>query len=499
LRSVAEVIVIGGGIAGLGAALALSRSGHHVTVLEKDSTPLPGSAVEAFERWDRRGAPQVRHSHAFLARFRNLLRERAPDVLDALKNSGAYDLRITEMLPPTIDDSSPKPGDEDLVLLGCRRLTLEWVLHRIVAEAPNVLWRDGSEVLGLQVDPSRPPGSPPRVTGVRARRTGAAAETLRADLVVDASGRRSALSKWLVQIGLPPLHEESEDCGIFYSSRFYRLRPQAKEPPRDGPIGADLGYMKFAVFNGDSRIFSVTLAASPDDTPLRRVLRPGPFEAAANAIPAVRTWLEPGRSEPVTGVYGMAGLKNRKRVFLRDGMPVALGVHAIGDAAIHTNPLYGRGCSLAFVHAYLLADALQTHGDDAQALAFELERAARREIEPWYRSAVTQDRDACEVAAQQRRGEDPFAVAADAGVVDPAKFMRSVLRDGLLPALRTDAVVLRAFLRNFNLLETPDSLLTNGDVMRRVLAAWQERDQRAPAEPLGPGRAEMLRVLEEAA
>jgi hypothetical protein len=65
--------------------------------------------------------------------------------------------------------------------------------------------------------------------------------------------------------------------------------------------------------------------------------------------------------------------------------------------------------------------------------------------------------------------------------------------------LRTDAVVLRAFLRNFNLLETPDSLLANGDVMRRVLAAWRERDQRAPAEPLGPGRAEMVRVLEQAA
>ncbi|HTF35727.1 MAG TPA: FAD-dependent oxidoreductase [Myxococcota bacterium] len=497
----AEAIVIGGGIAGLGAALALSRGGHHVTVLEKDSTPLPESAVLAFERWDRRGAPQVRHSHAFLARFRNLLRDRAPDVLDALMRNGAYDLRITEMLPPTIDDRSAKPGDEDLVLLGCRRLTLEWVLHKIVAESPGVVWHDGSEVLGLETLAPRLPGSPPRVRGVRARRPGAPAETLRADLVVDASGRRSTLSKWLTEIGAPPIQAESEDCGIFYSSRFYRLRPRAEEPPRDGPIGADLGYMKFAVFSGDSRIFSVTLAASPEDTPMRRVLRPGPFEAAANAIPAIRTWLEPDRSEPVTGVYGMAGLRNRRRLFMRDGAPVALGVHAIGDAAIHTNPLYGRGCSLAFVHAYLLADALREHGDDAEALAFELERDTRREIEPWYRSAVTQDRDACDVAAQQRRGEDPFATEAPSGarVVDPTRFMRSVLRDGLLPALRTDAVVMRAFLRNFNLLETPDSLLTNGDVMRRVLAAWRERDQRAPAEPLGPGRAEMVRVLEQAA
>jgi hypothetical protein len=403
------------------------------------------------------------------------------------------------MLPPTIDDRSAKPGDEDLVLLGCRRLTLEWVLHRIVEDAPGVVWRDGSEVLGLRSDPTRPPGLPPRVTGVRVRRTGAAAETLKADLVVDASGRRSALSKWLGQIGLPPLQEECEDCGIFYSSRFYRLRPGAKAPPPDGPIGADLGYMKFAVFHGDSGIFSVTLAASPDDTPMRRVLRPGPFEAAANAIPAVRIWLEPDRAEPVTGVYGMAGLRNRRRAFMRDGMPVALGVCAIGDASIHTNPLYGRGCSLAFVHAYLLADALRAQGDDWEVFASEFERGTRREIEPWYRSAVTQDRDACEVAAQQRRGEDPFAVHGNAGIVDPAKFVRSVLRDGLLPALRTDAVVLRAFLRNFNLLDTPDSLLTNGDVMRRVLSAWRERDRRAPAEPLGPGRAEMLRVLEQAA
>jgi len=498
---VAEVIVIGGGIAGLGAALALSRSGHRVTVLEKDAAPLPDSAVQAFERWDRRGAPQVRHSHAFLARFRNLLRDRAPDVLDALLRNGAYDLRITEMLPPTIDDHSPKPGDQDLVLLGCRRLTLEWVLRKIVAASPGVDWQDGTEVLGLEAQAPSPAGSPPRITGVRARRPGFAATTLRADLVVDASGRRSALPKWLAELGALAIDEDSEDCGIFYSSRFYRLRPGAAEPPRDGPIGADLGYMKFAVFSGDSRIFSITLAASPEDTPMRRVLHPGPFEAAANAIPAIRNWLEPNRSEPVTGVYGMAGLKNRKRMFMRDGGPVALGVHAIGDASIHTNPLYGRGCALAFVHAYLLADALQVHGDDAEALAFELERGTRRDIEPWYRSAVAQDRDAREVAAQQLRGEDPLVpdASSEARVVDPMRFFRSLLRHGLLPALRTDALVLRAFLRNFNLLEPPDSLLTNGEVMRRVLAAWQQRDQRAPAEPLGPGRAEMVRVLEQAA
>ena len=76
-----NVIIVGGGVSGLGTALALTRAGHQITVIERDNTPMPDSADEAFE-WDRRGAPQVRHSHAFLARLRNLLLNDYPDVYD---------------------------------------------------------------------------------------------------------------------------------------------------------------------------------------------------------------------------------------------------------------------------------------------------------------------------------------------------------------------------------------------------------------------------------
>jgi 2-polyprenyl-6-methoxyphenol hydroxylase-like FAD-dependent oxidoreductase len=492
-----HAVVIGGGVAGLAVTHALSREGYRLTVLERDATPLPRSAVEAFESWDRRGAPQVLHSHAFLARLRNGLRERAPELLARLLENGAYEIRITDALPATIDDRAPRPGDDDLVLLGCRRTTFEWVLHCAARELPSVHWRDGTTVTGLDLV-AGDEATLPRVAGVHIRTAGGRDETIATDLVIDASGRRSALPTWLAAAGVEPVPDESEECGIFYSSRFYRLLPGATEPPREGPIGADLGYMKFAIFSGDSRIFSVTLAASPEDAPMRSVLHPGPFEAAARAIPAIRPWLEPGRSEPITGVHGMAKLRNRRRRFVRDGRPLVLGVHAIGDAAICTNPLYGRGCTLAFVHAWLLADALRDHGEDPEACALALEEGTRREILPWYKSAVMQDREAREVAAAQRRGAAATPAAPDQPV-DPRAFMRSVLRDGLLPALRTDATVLRAFLRNFNLLETPDWLLANGDVMRRVLAAWRERDQRAPDEPLGPLREEMVRLLEEAA
>ena len=47
-----HVIIVGGSVTGLGAALALSADGHRVTILERDATPMPASHVEAFEQWD---------------------------------------------------------------------------------------------------------------------------------------------------------------------------------------------------------------------------------------------------------------------------------------------------------------------------------------------------------------------------------------------------------------------------------------------------------------
>ncbi|MEY4224727.1 MAG: binding domain, partial [Actinomycetota bacterium] len=43
-----QVLVVGGGVSGLSTALKLSRRGHQVTVVERDDTPMPQSADEAF-------------------------------------------------------------------------------------------------------------------------------------------------------------------------------------------------------------------------------------------------------------------------------------------------------------------------------------------------------------------------------------------------------------------------------------------------------------------
>ena len=138
-----------------------------------------------------------------------------------------------------------------------------------------------------------------------------------------------------------------------------------------------------------------------------------------------------------------------------------------------------------------MADAVAAHPTDPTAMALAYDAALRAEIFPWYRSSVEQDTEARRVASALLAGEDP-----DGDPNDPRAFMRSVFRDGLLPAIRSDAVVLRAFFRTLNLLATPDALLQDADVTSRVLAAWQDRENR-PAEPdLGPKRrADLLDLL----
>lgn len=480
-----HVVVVGGGVSGLGTALVLARQDHKVTVVERDDTPMPASADEAFD-WDRRGAPQVRHSHAFLARLVGMLRRDYPDVYAELLREGATEMRFGDDMPSAITNFELLPDDAELVMLACRRTTFEWVLRRAAIGEGAVTFRTGVGVSGLVSNGA----ALPHVTGVRL----ADGSEIAADFTVVAAGRRSALSEWLAEIGAGPVPEDVDETGIVYLSRFYRLRDGESPAPRGGPIGGDLGYLKYGVFAGDNRTFSVTLATPTADDALRKLVsEPAVFDACAQQLVATAQWLD-GRADPITDeVHFMAGLINRWRHHVVDGVPVATGVAAVGDAVICTNPLYGRGCSTAFWSAHLLADAMAAHADDPKALLVAYDAALTDQIFPWYKSSVDQDIEARRVAAALLAGEDP-----DGDPNDPRAFIRSVLRDGLLPAMRRDAIVLRAFFRTFNLLCAPDAMVKDADVFGRVLAVWQDRANRDPEPLLGPAtRAELLTALAE--
>jgi 2-polyprenyl-6-methoxyphenol hydroxylase-like FAD-dependent oxidoreductase len=472
-----DIAIVGGGMAGMLAALMLARDGHRITVYERDDTDLPETADEAFDGWVRRGAPHTRQSHALLARLRRILHERAPDVLDALIDQGATELTVEALLPPDITDREPRPGDDELVLLCCRRLTIEWVLRRAVTSEPGVTWRGGVGVAGLLAD-----GTDVRGLGLED------GSTVEADLVVVGGGRNSPVMEWIAGLGGPvqPV-EQSSDAGIVYLSRFYRLRSGRQLPvlTRTGG-GGDLGYLGFAGFYGDNRTFSITFGIPTDDRDLMALRDEKAWEAAIRTLVPMEPWTEDGLADPITGVEAMARLRNRIRRFVVDGEPVATGLVVIGDAAVATNPWYGKGCSTAGIAAEALSRALRAHGRDRVAIALAMDEATRTELAPHYALSCQQDADRMKLHAALLQGTEPDADVAAT---------RDFIVNGLLPATRVDPDVFRAFFRSFNMLDHPNALMADPAVFAAAANAHATKDDRPALPPLGPPRHELLAVM----
>ena len=134
-----SIAVVGAGICGLFTGLSLARKGFDVTLFERDTPPPEGNAEEAFFSWQRRGAAQFRHPHAFLGLMCSVLGENYPDLLDELLAAGARKMTFADMVPKHLARQyQPEPGDEKLWMLLCRRATIETVLRRYVEREANL-------------------------------------------------------------------------------------------------------------------------------------------------------------------------------------------------------------------------------------------------------------------------------------------------------------------------------------------------------------------------
>jgi 2-polyprenyl-6-methoxyphenol hydroxylase-like FAD-dependent oxidoreductase len=483
-----RAVILGASIAGLAAALTLVERGAEIVLVEADPTPPASSLEEAFFGWSRRRVPQSRHSHAFLARLRTVLADAHPALYAHLLSAGALELRLLDHPPPSLGRVAAEPGDEQLVTLGCRRTTFEWVLQRYVRSLPRVTLRHGVTAEGLLAHP----GSPPRVWGVRVR-AGRRRRTIAADLVIDATGRGSRAADWLAGIGAQAPFERRSPSGLLYYTRFYRRR-EGREfpPPGREPTMGDLGWVKYAVFPADNRAFSITFGAHQSLERMKVLANVEAFEALARALPGIAGFLDRDLAEPlpVLGreVLAMGGLENRLRRFVDGrGEPLAACLFVLGDAAYHTNPLYGRGTSQAFMHAQLLGEALDAASGEPLAAGRRLDEAAREEIEPFYRASVAADRVASRKVGAAARS--PLSRLYDA-----------YFDDGVLPATRVDPLVYRAFVRVMNMMETPERAFFQPEVVARVLAVWLRGPRlRERYAPNFPERVETIAALEAAA
>jgi 2-polyprenyl-6-methoxyphenol hydroxylase-like FAD-dependent oxidoreductase len=407
------------------------------------------------------------------------------------------------VLPPALDLGEPQPGDEDLAVLTMRRTTFEWVLRQAALAEPGVTVVSGLGVSGLTVAA----GDGPAVAGRGAPRVdGVVLEdgtTVSADMVVAATGRRGLVRTWLGAVGVD-MPETIRESGLMYLSRWYRL-PDGFGATLDPKLGGDLGYVKYLGVPGDGGTLSITLAIRTEDAPLRAALSdPEGFERACRALPGPDQFFAAGPLEPIGTVRPMGGLLNRIRRFADPaGQPTVLGFHAVGDAHTCTNPLYGRGCTLALVQAVLLADAVAAHPGDPTGRAATYEAACEREVEPWFHLAVQTDAMGADptgfggaaagsdAGTADREAGDPAGDGAPPKPVNPqAKAMAAVFAAGA-----TDPIIGRALARLWNLLDTPAEMATKPDVVARMAAVMGDPDAYPPPPRVGPTRPELLAIL----
>jgi len=506
-------------------------------VLERDRRPGVSSPEEAFRYWRRPGLPQFRHSHTFLARLTAVLREHFPEVLTVLRSAGAIEIPLTIGTPAGLDLGPREKGDGELVLLGARRAAFEWALLEVARSRPEIEITEGvyCEQLLSAADDA---GHPPRIVGVRVRplpradapgdpenipwqgggaaRAEGRARRIHADLVIDATGRRSCADRWLVDAGADAPAEERIPTGIYYFTRFYRLTGRRPPGGSTGLIAGDVGWLKLATFPGDGDTFSITVGANIDDRPFRALSDPEVFEALIGAFPQISAWRERGVSRPIDGrrtpVLVMGGLENQRRVFEHQGKPLASGFAAVGDAMYHSNPIYGRGVTSAMLSVALLDESLDEHPGDLDAAVATYHRRARAEIEPFWRHAAGGDRIAQALRERDASGDETQDLwswawsCAWSWVTDPAERVaeiagraaRTFLEQGFGPAVREDAQVYRAAMRVMNMLDAPSDGLLSPYVLARTLPflarslVWSSGERAFP----GPSHREALALIE---
>ena len=474
-----RAVVIGGSVGGLAASIGLARRGWEVDVIERDPAPATNRADEAFLEWNRPGVPQFRQPHGFSARSRTLLLEHIPEVVDRLLADGIPELNFfKELAPPEMWE----PGDDAFTGLWSRRPGFELALRRVAEAEPGVTLCCPAAADGLIYDGS---GRPPVVVGVRLDD----GTELVGDVVLDCGGRRTPVVAWLAEDHDIHVPEDVQDCKTTYYTRHYRQSPSS-EMSQLWLIGAgvQLERLNVAPFSGDNGAFGIGLFADPADKDLRVLRNDWAFDAVIESIPSLAPWVSPDNAEPLNATSSMTGHQNVRRHFVVDGAPLVRGLLPVGDSLCTTNPQYGWGASMALTYAFAAVGAADTHAPnaDCDAMALAYDEAIRAEADGVFRESAAADR----MRIYEWAGED----VPDA---DQAEMDRQRLLRGIFAGSTRDPVLGRALLRRMNLVEPPDSVLDDPEVVAHaqhtldILAAKAERK-------VGPSRGELLEILDRA-
>jgi 2-polyprenyl-6-methoxyphenol hydroxylase-like FAD-dependent oxidoreductase len=301
---------------------------------------------------------------------------------------------------------------------------------------------------------------------------------VRADIVIDAMGRRSKIAEWLYEVGAGVPQEIAEDCGFSYYTRYFSGTPPAMVGPPLAPIGS------FSVLRlpGDHDTWSVTVLTATGDQPLKRLRDAASWTRVVTACPLHAPWLD---GQPITEILPMSGIMDRYRRFVVDGRPVATGFFAVADAWACTNPSAGRGLTVGFKHAVRLRDILHRGDANPYALAEEFHEITETEIAPWYWSQIADDRTRIAEITAARCGRQP---------PPPANELAQLIID-LRRFTRVDPDIARATLEYIGTLTPIQEIADRPDLRDKLTAVKQSTNDAPPPAIPGPDRAQLLELI----
>ncbi|MEU3573331.1 FAD-dependent monooxygenase [Kitasatospora sp. NPDC036755] len=367
-------LVLGGGLAGLTAAVALLPHVGSVTVVEGDQYPDGPQG--------RRGVPQAHHNHLLMAGGAQALDALLPGTTEALYRAGAHHRKVGQFLLLGAEGWS-RSTDGDAYTIACSRPLVDHTVRRLALAAGTLEVLTGTKVTGLT-------GTAARVTGAQVEDADGTVRTLTADLVVDATGSRSKAPQWLADLGAGPVHEDRLDTGLAYVGRSY-LVPEGfgddfpgilvQTRPGNGPHAAGGALMP----QEDGRWIVALMGTRGNHPPTEE--REFLDFARAMRHSVIGDLL--AMAEPVTPMRASRGLANRRRRFEKARMPE--GFLALGDSVMVLSPNFGTGMSVAAMGALALRTQLEKTGL-VPGLARRVQKAvARIGAGPW-QMAITNDR-----------------------------------------------------------------------------------------------------------